>query len=543
MTRQSVRGVAEPATSGSDSAHLSRRGSISTLSSTAQGDREAFIQALDQIHHTASQSESLTAFNEFSPPPLSSSINESKGIAGDLVQHGLGGLYSKFRGAVEAVKEKAGTAVAFNEHQSSQVKDASASTSPKASSRSAVPRVGTIDVLTPSPAPSPSTGPRQQRAKTSVSTLASTTDSESNKISAVCHTPFATSTTSTAAGPAIAPVSVTARREGHGRDVDEGNKEHQSAVERINVLMRHDSLSSGNAATSKETRDATVSPSLYSHGDKTLPATFWSASSDSQHYQNEESDYKQNTDDQKMPERASTTSDAQRLTPNQTRTVQVDSHGQNEKRESAPVSLSADRQPSVLDRQQRDTLGLPLPGGDNKPLEPPPGTASTSSRNTQGGQDHSLAKDAVRRSPPPTKSTGISLLPGYSLSRASSFDGAEASPHEKSISFEATYRKSSGNSRTRFQRGTRPGTEVIVTNKDTIIASQQARGKVLSKDFWMRDENCKECFLCGDAFSTFRRRHHCRKLFIVTLGISVLDTENHYLKTTASIRRPDLLCS
>lgn len=34
--------------------------------------------------------------------------------------------------------------------------------------------------------------------------------------------------------------------------------------------------------------------------------------------------------------------------------------------------------------------------------------------------------------------------------------------------------------------------------------------KVLSRDFWMKDENAKVCFNCGDAFTTFRRKHHCR---------------------------------
>lgn len=38
----------------------------------------------------------------------------------------------------------------------------------------------------------------------------------------------------------------------------------------------------------------------------------------------------------------------------------------------------------------------------------------------------------------------------------------------------------------------------------------QLRSKLLSRDFWMRDENAKDCFHCGEPFTTFRRKHHCR---------------------------------
>ncbi|KAK2074384.1 hypothetical protein P8C59_008592 [Phyllachora maydis] len=34
--------------------------------------------------------------------------------------------------------------------------------------------------------------------------------------------------------------------------------------------------------------------------------------------------------------------------------------------------------------------------------------------------------------------------------------------------------------------------------------------QILSKEFWMADDTCKECFLCGNPFSAFRRKHHCR---------------------------------
>lgn len=36
------------------------------------------------------------------------------------------------------------------------------------------------------------------------------------------------------------------------------------------------------------------------------------------------------------------------------------------------------------------------------------------------------------------------------------------------------------------------------------------RGETPNKEYWMPDENCKECFECGAHFNFFRRKHHCR---------------------------------
>ena len=36
------------------------------------------------------------------------------------------------------------------------------------------------------------------------------------------------------------------------------------------------------------------------------------------------------------------------------------------------------------------------------------------------------------------------------------------------------------------------------------------RRQVLSKEFWMKDDTVKECFLCQTPFTAFRRKHHCR---------------------------------
>ncbi|KDR85635.1 hypothetical protein GALMADRAFT_234626 [Galerina marginata CBS 339.88] len=39
---------------------------------------------------------------------------------------------------------------------------------------------------------------------------------------------------------------------------------------------------------------------------------------------------------------------------------------------------------------------------------------------------------------------------------------------------------------------------------------RRLRGEGLSRDYWMDDENCKECYDCKSVFSTWRRKHHCR---------------------------------
>ncbi|KAG2179574.1 hypothetical protein INT44_006421, partial [Umbelopsis vinacea] len=36
------------------------------------------------------------------------------------------------------------------------------------------------------------------------------------------------------------------------------------------------------------------------------------------------------------------------------------------------------------------------------------------------------------------------------------------------------------------------------------------RGHKSDKEFWMPDENCKECYTCGKSFTFLRRKHHCR---------------------------------
>ncbi|CAG8602955.1 4921_t:CDS:2 [Paraglomus brasilianum] len=39
---------------------------------------------------------------------------------------------------------------------------------------------------------------------------------------------------------------------------------------------------------------------------------------------------------------------------------------------------------------------------------------------------------------------------------------------------------------------------------------RRLRGEGITKDYWMADDTCKECYICKVNFTTWRRKHHCR---------------------------------
>ncbi|CAI6336064.1 unnamed protein product [Periconia digitata] len=101
---------------------------------------------------------------------------------------------------------------------------------------------------------------------------------------------------------------------------------------------------------------------------------------------------------------------------------------------------------------------------------------------------------------PPLVQVGPSHLPGYRPSRASSSDGLS------SVITSTTVRSPTLPSIEQArQRTTNMPLRPLPRN-----AQSRMQHKIIDRDFWMKDENAKECFKCGDAFSTFRRKHHCR---------------------------------
>ncbi|KAL8671240.1 MAG: hypothetical protein Q9168_004254 [Polycauliona sp. 1 TL-2023] len=442
-----------------------RRGSIGSSAGASQLDRETFTQALDEINQHASRSDTLTTFNEYTSPPSSSNGGESKGLAGDL-QGGLTGFYRKVRASVGNVRD-------------------------------IVTNVGEHDVLDDAPIRSPKLAPptpassTQSKSRTFLSpndSLASlnrdsvnlpdpnTKDSIESSKGAVpgrnakptklvlgasagpakgsltpnipLRSPLAPfSLTTTVISPAIAEASVSDNKNDH--------RSHHASV----------TAKSGLASRAEEQLNETVN--------KQKPSAFLAETPAASGVRKEE--YSQTIVDH-------TTEAAQRL-------------------KERPMSHADGLQRS----ESNKTQAVDYFTSTKPPLEPPKivthaGTPQKeSSRTPQGTRlSKEFAESAVTDSPAkaPVKGTGPftpDMTPPIRV------------PSQRQQSFDL--RKSETAS-----SGPYPP---IPSSKEQNFANiaqstLSQRNRVLDKEFWMKDENARDCFYCGDPFSTFRRKHHCR---------------------------------
>jgi 1-phosphatidylinositol-3-phosphate 5-kinase len=109
--------------------------------------------------------------------------------------------------------------------------------------------------------------------------------------------------------------------------------------------------------------------------------------------------------------------------------------------------------------------------------------------------------NAIAPARPPMVHIGQSHLPGFRVSRTNSSEGdlsslATTLPQIRRPNFE-----------TLDDNPQRQGFQQDANAHDHV---RKMRNRVLAKELWMRDENAKDCFYCGDSFSAFRRKHHCR---------------------------------
>ena len=166
------------------------------------------------------------------------------------------------------------------------------------------------------------------------------------------------------------------------------------------------------------------------------------------------------------------------------------------------LNISVDNEEAIDDSE-------PAPEAIRSPSAPPP------RGNTLGPSDSTQAPNGMNIGDQPGRPQllriGASHLPGYEPSRASSTDGGDAASLSSS---QAVTRKTalepSPNINAAMQRKRNDMRPPPRPSEPLEHIPSHLKRRVISKAFWMKDENAKDCFSCGQPFSTFRRKHHCR---------------------------------
>ena len=445
----------------------SRRGSVSSLSSTAPLDREQLSHALDKIHSTACQSVTLTTFNEFAAPPPSTSNSENKGLAGDIMQNGLSGLYSRFRGAVGVGKEKPGPSSSKGDNESIGGVSGNTHSAPTLTSKlSTAPREDSGVTTSPIPLStasstlqSPTTSSfagnssesQSQALKSSKTSLTSSTPATSKSAASTrpSTTPMTKATASTTIVPVLAPINVNAFKD--------GDKGRYSSAE---VKYADQTTKKGESTSSSTTTNS-----------RNISGTF-------------------------------TFNKARR-----SRRSAVDGGEESEGSDGADGDavfvdqydvVGADGSVNILNKAQSNakTASLAL--------------SSLKASDTVTANDTLMPTERHMR-PAAIERITQSHLPGYQASRASSTDRSTAETTPINTSTHNSVRHETFADDRYPGRLRIPGTRTNEGAPEVVNARlEQMRKQVLSKEFWMADEICKECFRCGDAFTAFRRKHHCR---------------------------------
>ncbi|KAI0103393.1 hypothetical protein F4814DRAFT_431323 [Daldinia grandis] len=447
------------------SAPKSRQESIASASLTSpQIDKDQLAQALDKIHISAKEKDVLTTFNDFAPPPESIATTESKGIGSDLVQNGLSGLYSRFKEAV-GVSGKDKVVVSTGTKENLESIDGDTASKKSSSTTTTGPKPSTSLMRADTGATSLTFSSSQSEPMTSTiasSNAAPTSESQSQQPQST----VASSVTNLA-------VVTTSKSASSSRQSIPNMTKATAAVAPVHVSAFKD----GPRVTSAKIEDG----ASQGGGRRSI-----SRPNDGQHIS--------------IPELSSIYDAPGNKRGSNLDKIAIPSHSRRE--DGLIVDGRIDSPTSPIKRSN----AVPPISTDPK---------STSSDSYVQPQSALLsAKDAIRR-PALIDRISYSRTSG-DLSRSSSLSRGttEHSPistsahnsvhHESFAQVPSTQRIRSGEYRI-------PGTTTDEGAPEIVNAKLASmRKQVLSKDFWMADETCKECFLCTAPFTAFRRKHHCR---------------------------------
>lgn len=484
----------------------SRRASFASLSNSSQIDKETLSQALDEIHTSASRSEALTAFNEYTSPPPSSSGPDSKGIAGDL-QGGLAGLYTRFRASVGNVRDKVSIGGDSAVGQvSAETKPGRSTQSPTPSSRTGIEssKAGTSSINNiagipvANPEQQPPTGTRLAEpvqneedgevklpkistngANASSKSLVGSLTTLKSPPTSITHAPLPKTLTPTLASVNVSAVqqpdshviqSTNIRDEG----IDNARYTNHDAGRR-RVQNGNSKLSAANSPSVEPAARGTISESKEREGDVALV------------YANNEDGGKQRLSNQISEETVQPFPSVE-IEDFDESVIASSSDGEDGRNSSLRMSKS-----EVHDEDDifRTTDGKP-----------------------ERSQSGSTAKYQHLEIPlrkglaPPVVTKSQARISAISPASSGSITGSfiNASPGQQSLD-----QRSRVDDLPQIDSAILRKPNIPDQSPHSLHGAPQIKGKALSKQFWMKDENAKDCFYCGDPFSTFRRKHHCSK--------------------------------
>ena len=452
-------------------ANRSRRGSLESLGSKKNFDRELLSNALDEIHTNASRSDTLTTFAEFASPPRASNT-DPKGLAGELVQGGLSGLYNRLKASVGVVSKDA------------VVQPASSGATDSADDAS-------ID------SGKTRTGPKTP--KSAAGTLVSSPviiSAPSSRLQSPLATQFPESQPSTARPPESSSASTTSRTSGQVpkspsaghfsatniKDSAEGEAPQGRKPDNTNNKSRSTSISeiglksSSKASSTHISKDSSSASTEYTAEQRDI-----SLADIDEHSQSRTSQAPFVSPD---PHELESALDGIESLDDATAVLIEDPNDDNIQ------TPTMENEPPMMSRQ---------PSWNAKPLDRLPSLRIETVMQTTGVMSLPPGEESAAARPPLMK-ISQSHLPGYRPSRATSSDGDLSSVTTVAASKQSAYRDP-------LQIPSRVVERKELPSDGTL---PQTRRQLLGKEFWMRDENAKDCFNCGDSFSTFRRKHHCR---------------------------------
>ncbi|KAF3480644.1 1-phosphatidylinositol-3-phosphate 5-kinase FAB1 [Arthroderma uncinatum] len=498
----------------------SRRGSHTSINSEAE--KENLTEALDQIHSAASQLGTLTVFNEYTNPPVQSVAADNKGLVGDL-QGGLSGLYNMFRASVGGVRDMVGGPAKPSDVASQEVGNNESSKPPGAGTRPAEtssthlasaqasatssPVLGTFPLLQEG---NPSNLPKTSRISSkaaSISSKASTPAGNSLKSPLL---PLSKMHTPATADPTVTEINVNA--------VKDGLNHHRSNSGSLStsLLMNSDSMPSERKDRTPHLSSSQISQESAAGGRSQSPVLLAKSSGDTykdfQEPESSRANFSESVshDGSVSPKLYSNSASRSGLSEldssyyaNQPKNNQAGSaHDDHIRRKEVyagdlNVSFATDSVPTSVSNSMSKFDSSTHDGNTITTLDT---SISMTDRGIPSAHSSKASISTSREKLPPRVTQPH--LPRFA------FPGIASSESSQTASTAGNF--STKNDAKETEKTSQTNNYPFYPRWSQSEAHTGVKNKLLSKEFWMRDENAKDCFYCGEPFSTFRRKHHCR---------------------------------